>query len=109
MAEIHAHEMAVAEYAREQLQALNRIRIYGSAKARGSLVSFGIEGAHPHDIGTILDREGIAVRGGHHCAQPVMEHFGISGTVRASFGLYNTRADADALVEGIRKVMEIFS
>jgi cysteine desulfurase / selenocysteine lyase len=109
MAEIHAHEMEIAEYARARLQGINRIRIYGEAKHRGSLVSFGIEGAHPHDIGTILDREGIAVRGGHHCAQPVMEHFGISGTVRASFGLYNTRADADALISGVAKVMEIFS
>jgi cysteine desulfurase / selenocysteine lyase len=107
--EIHAHEMALAEYAREQLQAINRVRIYGTAAHRGSLVSFGLEGAHPHDIGTILDREGIAVRGGHHCAQPVMEHFGISGTVRASFGLYNSKADADALIAGIHKVMEIFS
>ena len=108
MAAIHAHEMDVAEYARAQLQAINRVRLYGEAKTRGSLVSFWLDGAHPHDIGTILDREGVAVRGGHHCAQPVMEHFGIPGTVRASFGLYNTRADADALIAGVHKVMEIF-
>jgi cysteine desulfurase/selenocysteine lyase len=108
MAAIHAHEMDVAEYARAQLQAINSVRLYGEAKTRGSLVSFWLDGAHPHDIGTILDREGVAVRGGHHCAQPVMEHFGIPGTVRASFGLYNTRADADALIAGVHKVMEIF-
>jgi len=108
MAEIHAHEMEVAEYARGQLQAINQVRIYGEAGRRGSLVSFGLDCAHPHDIGTILDREAVAIRAGHHCAQPVMEHFGISGTVRASFGLYNTKADADALIAGIRKVMEIF-
>jgi cysteine desulfurase/selenocysteine lyase len=71
-------------------------------------VSFTIDGVHPHDVGTVLDREGIAVRAGHHCAQPVMDRFGVTATVRASFGLYNTREDADALCEGIKKVLEIF-
>ena len=72
------------------------------------MLSFVLEGVHAHDIGTILDREGVAVRVGHHCAQPVMEHFGVAATVRASFGLYNTREDADALVSALGTVREIF-
>jgi cysteine desulfurase/selenocysteine lyase len=73
------------------------------------VLSFIIEGIHPHDIGTILDQEGIAVRTGHHCAQPVMERFGIDATARASFAFYNTRAEVDALVSGIKKVQEVFA
>ena len=71
-------------------------------------MSFVLDGVHPHDIGTILDQEGIAIRTGHHCAQPVMDRFGIPATARASFGLYNTRAEVDALVAGVKKVIEVF-
>jgi len=79
-----------------------------TAKEKASVLSFVVEGVHPHDIGTILDQDGIAVRTGHHCAQPVMERFGVPATVRASFGLYNTREEVDALVEAIQKVREVF-
>jgi len=73
------------------------------------VLSFAIEGVHPHDVATVLDREGVAVRAGHHCAQPLMERFGVPATVRASFGVYNTRADVDALVAGLRAVLEVFA
>ena len=73
------------------------------------MVSFTVDDVHPHDVGTILDLEGVSVRTGHHCAQPTMDRFGIPATVRASFGLYNTEADVDALIAGIRKVLEVFS
>ena len=84
------------------------MRLIGTAKEKAGVLSFVMEDIHPHDIGTILDKEGIAVRTGHHCAQPVMQRFGIPATARASFGLYNTREEIDALVEGIRKVQEVF-
>ena len=106
--EILVHEMALAEDLRRRLGEINSVRIFGEAKHRGAIVSFTIDGIHPHDAGTILDREGVAVRGGHHCAQPVMDHFGIPGTLRASFGMYNTQADVEAAVAAVRKAMEIF-
>jgi cysteine desulfurase/selenocysteine lyase len=81
----------------------------GTAKEKAGVLSFVIENIHPHDIGTILDHEGIAVRTGHHCAQPVMHRFGIPATARASFGLYNTHAEVDALVRGIRRAIEVMS
>jgi cysteine desulfurase / selenocysteine lyase len=80
----------------------------GRAKGKAAVVSFVLESVHPHDIGTILDREGIAIRTGQHCAQPVMDRFGIPATARASFGLYNTRDEVDALVAGLSKVSEMF-
>jgi cysteine desulfurase / selenocysteine lyase len=90
------------------LQELDGLRIIGTAKEKASVISFVIEGIHPHDIGTILDKEGIAIRTGHHCAQPVMEFFSIPATARASLGMYNTREDVEALVAGLRKVREVF-
>jgi cysteine desulfurase/selenocysteine lyase len=84
------------------------IRVIGTAPGKAGVLSFAIEGVHPHDVATVLDREGVAVRAGHHCAQPLMERFGVPATVRASFGLYNTRADVDALVAGLRRVLEVF-
>ena len=105
---IAAHEGDLLNYATEQLSAFNSLKIIGTAAHKTALVSFVMEGAHPHDIGTILDRQGIAVRVGHHCAQPVMDRFDIPGTVRASFGVYNDREDVDRLVEGLKKVMDIF-
>jgi cysteine desulfurase/selenocysteine lyase len=106
---IAAHEHDLLVYATETLSAIPDIRLIGTAAQKAAVVSFIIEGIHPHDIGTILDREGIAIRTGHHCAQPVMLRFRIPATARASFALYNTRAEVDALVEGIQKVKEVFA
>ena len=105
---IEAHEHALVSYATEQLSAIKEVTIIGTAEHRAGLVSFVIEGVHPHDIGTILDGYGIAIRAGHHCAQPVMERFGIPATVRASFGMYSTCEEVDRLVEGIKKVIGMF-
>ncbi len=106
--QIGAHEQTVLDYANRRLGEFNSVRLYGTAPEKASIVSFAVEGVHPHDVGTILDRRGVAVRAGHHCAQPVMERFGVAATVRASFGLYNTTADVDALCDGVREVLEIF-
>ena len=84
------------------------VRLVGNARHRAGALSFVMDGVHPHDIGTILDTEGIAVRAGHHCAQPVMQRFGVSATVRASFGAYNTSEEINALVRGLHKVREVF-
>ena len=106
---IAAHEHDLLQYATEKVSALPGVRVIGTAADKASVLSFVIEDVHPHDIGTILDQEGVAVRTGHHCAQPVMERFSIPATVRASFAVYNTRAEVDALVAGIRKVREVFA
>jgi cysteine desulfurase/selenocysteine lyase len=106
---IEAHEDALLAYATEQLSAIEQVTIIGTAEERAGLVSFVIEGVHPHDIGTILDNYGIAIRAGHHCAQPVMERFGIAATARASFGMYSTREEVDRLVEAVKKVIGMFS
>jgi cysteine desulfurase/selenocysteine lyase len=109
MAGLARHEADLLEYATRKLSELPGLRFIGTAEARASLVSFVLDGVHPHDVGTILDQEGVAVRTGHHCAQPVMDRFGVPATVRASFALYNTRADVDALVRGLHKVCEVFA
>ena len=105
---VAAHEHDLLIYATERLGALNNIRLYGTAPGKAAIVSFTMDHVHSHDVGTILDRAGVAVRVGHHCAQPLMDHFGIAGTVRASFGLYNSRADIDRLIDGLDEVREIF-
>ena len=105
---IGAHEQSLLAYATERIGEFNSVRMYGTAKHKASILSFTIEGVHPHDAGTVLDRQGIAVRAGHHCAQPVMDRFGIAATVRASFGLYNTVEDIDALTAGVATTLEIF-
>jgi cysteine desulfurase/selenocysteine lyase len=105
---IRAHEQALLAYGTLALQSLDGLRIIGTAKEKASVISFLLQGIHPHDIGTILDKEGIAIRTGHHCAQPVMEFFNIPATARASLGMYNTREDFEALAEGLRKVKEVF-
>ncbi|MGH8677061.1 MAG: SufS family cysteine desulfurase, partial [Burkholderiales bacterium] len=105
---IAAHEHQLLEYATAQLSAIKGVRIYGTARNKAAVLSFGIEGVHPHDAGTILNDDGVAVRTGHHCAQPVMQRFGIPATVRASFYLYNTIEEVDQLAAGIRRVQEIF-
>lgn len=106
---IGRHEDALLAYATEKLRAINSIKIIGEAKDRAGVLSFVMQGAHPHDIGTILDRHGIAIRAGHHCAQPLMERFGVPATARVSFGLYNTMAEVDALAAALVKVREIFA
>ena len=108
MAAIAAHERELLDYATMRLKEINSLRIIGTADDKVGIISFELDGVHSHDIGTILDREGIAVRVGHHCAQPLMDRFGITGTVRASFGLYNDKADIDALVAALGAVREIF-
>jgi cysteine desulfurase/selenocysteine lyase len=106
---IAAHEHAITEYALERLEEVPGVKLFGpSAQHKGGVASFTFDGVHPHDVAQILDRDGIAVRAGHHCAQPLHEKFGITATSRASFYLYNTREEVDKLVEGIYKVKEIF-
>jgi cysteine desulfurase/selenocysteine lyase len=106
---IGAHEHDLLVYATAAVSAIPGVRIIGAAKEKAAVVSFVVEGVHPHDIGTILDQQGIAIRTGHHCSQPVMERFGIPATARASFAVYNTREEIDALVGGIQKVKEVFA
>jgi cysteine desulfurase/selenocysteine lyase len=106
---IAAYESELLEYATKCLARLHGVQIIGTAPHKASVISFVVEGAHPHDVGTILDQDGIAVRTGHHCAQPVMDRFQVAATTRASVALYNTSSEIDALVAGIRKVQEFFS
>jgi len=102
------HEHALIRSAADRLSEIEGVRIIGTAKEKAGVVSFVIDGIHPHDIGTILDQEGIAIRTGHHCAQPVMDRFGIPATARASFAFYNTVDEVDVLVQGIQKVKKVF-
>jgi len=106
---ISNHEHALTTYATERLMAIPGVSLVGTAPGKGSILSFTVEGVHPHDVGTILDHHGIAVRAGHHCAQPVMDRFKVPATVRASLGMYNTEAEVDALTAAIRHVREIFA
>ena len=105
---IGPHESDVLGYATREVSAVPGLRIIGTAAEKAGILSFTMEGVHPHDIGTILDHQGIAIRAGHHCAMPLMQRYGISGTARASFALYNTRGNVDALVAGLHKVREMF-
>ena len=105
---IHAHETALVRQAREALAGLNSVRVYGPADSAG-IVSFAVEGVHPHDVATILDEANVAIRAGHHCAQPLMDSLGVAATARASFGVYNGAADIDALIKGIERVTRIFA
>jgi len=105
---IATHEHELLTYATEAFAQLKGVRIVGTARNKAGVLSFTLQGVHPHDVGTILNEDGVAVRTGHHCAQPVMQRFGIPATVRASFYLYNTFAEVDALVAGIRRVQKIF-
>jgi cysteine desulfurase/selenocysteine lyase len=106
---IAAHEHELLVYGTERLQAIPGLRLVGTARQKAGVLSFLLGDVHPHDIGTVLDQEGIAIRTGQHCAQPVMDRYGIGATARASFALYNTREDIDALVRGLGKVQELFS
>lgn len=106
-ADIHAHEADLLAYATERLSAMNSIRIFGTAPNKGSIVSFELMGAHAHDVSTIIDRSGVAVRAGHHCAQPLMDRLGVTSTARASFALYNRREDVDALCLALEKAKDL--
>lgn len=106
---IAAHEDELLEYATRTISAIPDVRLIGTAKEKAGVLSFVLGDIHAHDVGTILDQEGIAIRTGHHCSQPVMQRFGVPATARASFGLYNTREEVDALARGIRKVREVFA
>ncbi len=109
MDEVARHEDELTKYATERLQEIPNLHIYGTAKAKSSVLSFLVNGIHHFDMGTILDHLGIAVRTGHHCAQPLMHRLGIEGTVRASIGIYNTKEDIDKLIDGIHRVITMFS
>jgi cysteine desulfurase/selenocysteine lyase len=105
---IAAHELVLLNYATEQMSRMPGVRIIGRAQNKAAVISFEVDGVHPHDLGTLLNQEGVAVRTGHHCAQPVMQRFKVPATTRASFAFYNTLAEVDALVAGIRHVQEVF-
>ncbi len=107
MESVFTHEAALVAKAREALSSINSVTIYGPEKSAG-ILSFMVEGVHPHDVATILDEEGVAIRAGHHCAQPLMDYMGVAATARASFGIYSDESDIDALVRGIERVRKIF-
>jgi cysteine desulfurase/selenocysteine lyase len=109
MDNIAAHESRLLAYATHVISTIPGVRVIGTAKDKTGVLSFVVDSIHPHDVGTVLDQAGIAVRTGHHCAQPVMERFGVEATVRASFGLYNTKSEVAALVRGIERVREVFA
>ncbi len=109
MDRIAAHEIDLLNYATEQVNAMPGLRIIGTAEKKAAVLSFAIAGVHPHDVGTLLNQDGIAIRTGHHCAQPVMQRFKVPATSRASFAFYNTMAEVDALVAGIRNVQKVFA
>ncbi len=107
-ARIRAHEEAVSAYAHERLRAINSLRIIGTAPGKGPILSFTMEGVHAHDIATLIDRSGVAVRAGTHCAMPLMQRFGVTSTCRASFALYNTRAEVDVLADALDRAQKLF-
>jgi cysteine desulfurase/selenocysteine lyase len=109
MENISAHEHMITEYALDRLEEIPGVKVFGpSADKKGGVAAFTLEGVHPHDVAQILDRDGIAIRAGHHCAQPLHERFGIPATSRASFYMYNSKEEVDSLVNGIYKVKEMF-
>jgi len=106
---IQKHERELLAYAHERLREINSLRIFGQARDKGAIVSFELKGAHPHDVATIIDRAGVAVRAGTHCVMPLLARFGVTATCRASFAAYNTRAEVDTLVQALRKAQEFLS
>ena len=106
---IAAHEAGLAAYAHERLSRINSLTFYGTAVGKGAIVSFNLAGAHPHDVSTIIDRAGVAVRAGTHCAQPLLARYGVTATCRASFGLYNTTEEVDRLAEALHKAQAFFA
>ncbi len=107
--EIAAHEHTLIEYAHERLREFNWLKVHGTAPGKGAILSFNIDGLHPHDVSTIIDRSGVAIRAGHHCAQPLMERFDVSAMCRASFGMYNTKAEVDVFADALIKAHEFFA
>jgi cysteine desulfurase/selenocysteine lyase len=108
MEAIASHENGLLAYATAQLERMPGVRIIGTAAEKAAVLSFALDGVHPHDVGTLLNQDGVAVRTGHHCAQPVMQRYKVPATSRASFAFYNTMAEVDALVAGIRNVQKVF-
>jgi cysteine desulfurase / selenocysteine lyase len=108
-ARIRAHEQEISAYAHERLREINSLRIFGTAQGKGAIVSFEMRGAHPHDVATIIDRSGVAVRAGTHCVMPLLARFGVTATCRASFAMYNTKAEVDRLAEALVKAQEFFA
>ena len=108
-ARIQAHEAELSKYAHQRLREINSLRIFGAAREKGAIVSFEMKGAHPHDVATVIDRQGIAVRAGTHCVMPLLERFNVTATCRASFGMYNTREEVDQLVHALIKARELFA
>ena len=106
---IAAHENDLLTYAEARLREINSLRMIGTAKGKGPLISFEMKGAHPHDVATVIDRQGIAVRAGTHCVMPLLERFNVTATCRASFGMYNTREEVDHLAQALIKARELFS
>ena len=108
-ARIRSHEAGLVAYAHERLREINSIRIFGHAKDKGPIVSFEMKGAHPHDVATIIDRSGVAVRAGTHCVMPLLARYGLNATCRASFAMYNTREEIDNLAQALIKAKDIFA
>jgi cysteine desulfurase/selenocysteine lyase len=106
---IAGHETDLLDYATQQINRMPGVRIIGTAEQKAAVVSFAVQGVHPHDVGTLLNEEGVAIRTGHHCAQPVMQRFKVPATCRASFAFYNTMSEVDALMAAIRKVQKVFT
>ena len=106
---IRAHERNLVHYAQDRLREINSLRIIGTAKGKGPIVSFEMKGAHPHDVATVIDRSGVAVRAGTHCVMPLLARFGVTATCRASFAMYNTRAEVDVLAQALLKAQEFFT
>lgn len=107
--QIAVHEAALSQYAHDQLDQLNWLTIYGRSRGKGGIISFTMDGLHPHDISMVVDRSGVAIRAGHHCAQPLMDRYGVPAMCRASFGLYNNREDVDVLVKALTKAHDLFA
>ena len=108
MDEISQYEARLLAYATNAISNVDGIRLFGTAEKKAGVVSFNLDGIHPHDLGTVLDHQGVAIRTGHHCAMPVMEYFGIAGTARASLAFYNTEQDIDQLVDGLALAIKMF-
>jgi cysteine desulfurase/selenocysteine lyase len=106
---IRSHEAGLVHYAQDRLREINSLRIFGATKDKGPIVSFEIKGAHPHDVATIIDRSGVAVRAGTHCVMPLLSRFGVTATCRASFAMYNTREEIDCLAQALVKAQDFFS
>jgi cysteine desulfurase/selenocysteine lyase len=106
---IQAHEAALSDYAHQRLGAMNSLRLIGRARGKGAILAFEMKGAHAHDVATVIDRQGVAVRAGTHCAMPLLERFGTTATCRASFGLYNTMAEVDKLADALQKAETLFA